>query len=504
MLRDIGSKLLDLYCFNMEKYSFMYRGKDGEAVYRTVAKPFSIKHIYHHLDGRITMSVFGGKMDTVFSTFDVDEPDPDLVRRVMDKLAELGVPRERMYVSTSGNKGYHIDIFYDKPIYKASGERLYKYVMKDPELAGRKVEYFPTGGRCIKIPLGVNLKSGRRCWYLDRETLEPIEDIEYVFSIEKWSKEEFEQMMHRLNKAAKVDLIQRALAVSEEEKVAKPKPPTRAQFSRKEWIENEPEIENPGERHNKMLKKANFLRIHGADEEILYQELLAYVERQQKKNPGCIASTQEEIEEDAQLIAHTTVKAFQPKYQWVANECVKKRESNVTGIITAQDIGNILLCKKPSARKVAFVICVYTSCFDQCTMSYKGLAERCGLSLQPVSDAVKELREKKILSYWKRGGVKEVNGQPKPEASEYKFTKKQLFGTWPEIMHKHKIFQFDNVKEDLMGFYYKTMATMLSPYELRQQMTAGELKKCQPYLAEAVVPELFREGKDDERVHDDR
>ena len=496
MLRDIGSKLMDLYCFNMEKYSFMYNGKDGEVVYRTVAKPFSIKHIYHHLDGRITMSVFGGKMDTVFSTFDVDEPDPDLVRRVMDKLAELGVPRERMYVSTSGNKGYHIDIFYDKPIYKASGERLYKYVMKDPELAGRKVEYFPTGGRCIKIPLGVNLKTGRRCWYLDLETLEPIEDIEYVLGIEKWAKDEFEGMMHRLNKAAKLDLINRGLAITAEKKEEKPKPnpPTRAQFSRQDWIESEPTIEHPGERHNKMLKKANFLRIHGADEDVLYEELLAYVERQRRKNPDCIASSQEEIEEDARAMAVTTVKAFQPKYQWIGSEHVRKNETNMSGVITAQDIANILLCSKPSVRKVAFVICVYTSCFDKCVMGYDGWMERCGLSSRTVSEALKEIREKKIVSWWKRGGVKEVNGQPKPEASEYKFTKKQLFGTWPEIMHKHKIFQFDNVKEDLMGFYYKTMATMLSPYELRQQMTAGELKKCQPYLAEAVVPELFRDG----------
>lgn len=493
MLRDIGSKLLDLYCFNMRKYSFMFKKKDGEVVYHTTNKPFSIMQIYHHLDGKMTMSVYAGDMDTVFSTFDVDEPDPDLVRRVMDKLAELGVPRERMYVSTSGNKGYHIDIFYDQPIFKASGERLYKYLMKEPRLAERKVEYFPTGGRCIKIPLGVNFKSGRRCWYLDRETLESIEDIEYVLGIEKWAKIEFEEMMYRLNKAAKTELIQRAIENAKESAQPKPKPPSREQFSRQDWVDKEPDIEHPGERHNNMLKKAKFLRIHGASEEILYEELLAYVARQQEKHPDGIASSQEEIEEDARLIAQTTVKAFEPKYNWVGNEVVRKKETNSNGVITAQDLANILLCTKPSTRKVAFVICVYTSCFGQCTMGYNGLSERSGVSVPTVNTALKELREKKIIGWWKRGGFKEINGEPRPEASSYKFTQKQLFGVWPEIMHKQKIFQFDKVRDDLMAFYYRTMATMLSPYELKNQMTAGELEKCKPYLAEAVIPERFME-----------
>lgn len=495
MLRDIGSKLMDLYCFNMEKHSFMYKKKDGEVGYRTAKTHLTIKHIYHHIDGLITLSVFGGEMDTVFSTFDVDEPDPDLVRRVMDRLAELGVPREKMYVSTSGNKGYHIDIFYDKPIYKASGERLSKYVMEDPELAERKVEYFPTGGRCIKIPLGTNFKSGRRCWYLDRETLEPIEDLEYVLSIEKWSKEEFERMMYDLNKAAKLELIRQALANAAEEKQAnpKPKPPTRAQLGRKDWIEKEPDIENPGERHNKMLKKAKFLRIHGADEEILYEELLAYAARQQEKHPGCIGSSQEEIEEDARLIAQSTVKAFPSKFQWLENNFVRKKETDAAGAITAQDLANILLLTKPSSRKVAFVICVYTSCFGKCTMSYDGFAERCSVSIPTVSDAIKEIREKKLLSKFQRGGCKIVNGQPRPVANGYWFTKKQLFGGWPGIMHKQKIFQFDKVRDDLMSFYYRTMATMLGPQELRQQMRGKEYKACEPYIAEAVIPELFRE-----------
>lgn len=462
--KEQTAKLIDLYCFNRDRFAYMYRKKDGEPGYKTMKKPLTVYHVMNHLDGRMTLSVLGGDKNTVFSTFDIDEPGLDKVRLVVDRLVALGVPRERMYISTSGNKGHHVDIFYDKPVWKSQGEKLYEYVMADPAVAEIRVEYFPTHERCIKIPLGINYKTGRRCWYLDQETLEEVEDQNYVLGIEKWSADEFEAMMYRLNKEAKLA------------KIAAAKENTGAAYERRERVvmpkhaENEPVLTGTGQRHDKMLRKAVYLRCCGADEDVLREELKAWVARQ---NPEYIGSTEDEVAADMSEIIGSVVAKYKPSREW------QRREWSSVGVVSMQDVENILkVAKTPSERKVAMLICAYTSCIGKCVMGYDTMAERTGVSLPTVVKAVKALIAAKLIKSWKRGGVKTVNGQPRFFANEYVFTDKWVYDGWPTASKKRTEFRLEDVKDDIVGFYYRTMWAMVDHDTLRTWMKPMEYKEC--------------------------
>lgn len=61
---------------------------------------------------------------------------------------------------------------------------LYLRVIQNRGLDLRKVEFRPTSGAAIKLPLSIHPKTGNICWYVDRETLAPVEDMDYILGIE--------------------------------------------------------------------------------------------------------------------------------------------------------------------------------------------------------------------------------------------------------------------------------------------------------------------------------
>ena len=461
---EVASRLLDLYCMNMSKFSFMFVNREGEAQYLAEKeRPLTIREVYAHLAGRKTISVFGADKVTCFCTFDLDESDPAKLRALVGRLVEIGIPRERLYISTSGNKGYHVDFFLDKPVYKTHGESLYKYLRREPEFAAMKLEYFPVKNRCIKIPLGINFKSGRRCWYLDPETLAPIEDERYVLGIEKWSADAFGELVWRLNKEMKLADIAEAKEHAGEWEEAEPA----RRVVMPKMADKEPVLTRTGERHNLMRSKAVFLRCcYGLDEDTIYAELMAWVGRQ---NQSLIESSEAEVERDARELAKDVVAKFVPSNVWWKQRLT---ESSKRGKITAADIGNILRAKKKSARKVAFLICVYCACFKTCTIGYRTMAEKLGLSYMTVSDAVHELIEQKIIRLAKRGGCVTVNGEPRFRANEYAF----VAAASPD--DRCVEFNFEEEKENIDGFYYRAMAAMVEPDELRRVMSKSEAARC--------------------------
>ena len=92
---------------------------------------------------------------------------------------------DKIYASLSGRKGYHVDLFFDPFVYNDVAKNIYDLVIWTAKLDPSKIEFRPTNTQAIKLPLGIHATTGRRCWYLDPVSLEPIEDIEYIYNIEK-------------------------------------------------------------------------------------------------------------------------------------------------------------------------------------------------------------------------------------------------------------------------------------------------------------------------------
>ena len=183
--KAIVDQIWSLYCENPARYhvarrGYIYMPKTGDQ-----PLPLVREKIEGHLSGEFALCVFGQTGASRFICFDVDHGGMEMVRRVVAALKELGFDGRRIYVSTSGGKGHHIEMFFTNPIEYAQMKRLYRELLTKTEATSRDIELRPSEKRSIKIPLGRHHKTGKRCWYIDMTTETEIHDLRYVLRIKR-------------------------------------------------------------------------------------------------------------------------------------------------------------------------------------------------------------------------------------------------------------------------------------------------------------------------------
>lgn len=143
-----------------------------------------------HLEGVNTYGIFNANTVNKFITFDIDYADNrDMARwatyKIIDALEnEFHISRKDIHVSFSGNKGYHVDLFFDKAIKLTDSKSFYHAVLAVADLESNNVEFRPTYTQAVKIPPGIHQKTDSRCWFVDNVTLELIESFDYLNEVE--------------------------------------------------------------------------------------------------------------------------------------------------------------------------------------------------------------------------------------------------------------------------------------------------------------------------------
>ncbi|MBA2869982.1 hypothetical protein HNQ85_000240 [Anoxybacillus calidus] len=192
-LNRIYDKFNELYIQTRSKYLIQFPNSryvtiNKKQSARTVALNDSM--LKTHLAGELTYGIFNGGYFNKFITFDVDFSDGTMARwatlKLIDVLvSEFHIMRKDIHVSLSGRKGYHVDLFFDKPLPVANVQAFYNRVIAEVgELPGGQIEFRPTWTQGIKLPLGIHQRTGNRCWFVDNETLEPIESFDYLLDVE--------------------------------------------------------------------------------------------------------------------------------------------------------------------------------------------------------------------------------------------------------------------------------------------------------------------------------
>lgn len=142
-----------------------------------IAKQLGNNHIIAHLKGDKTIGVFSGKEVTKFMCFDVDtgkqskrvaQRDTRAIIHVL--VNEFAVPYECIEVVDSGNKGYHILLFFDDVISVNYIRAFYREVLARAEYNSTEIELRPTATQGVKLPLGVHRKTGKRAHFVDERT----------------------------------------------------------------------------------------------------------------------------------------------------------------------------------------------------------------------------------------------------------------------------------------------------------------------------------------------
>ena len=193
------STFLKLFRGNDIAHACQWIDDQGRWGFLRVERPIAQEDIQKHLTGDITLGIFPVTEDdrVHFIVFDIDtskrrilESDPnDLTKfrqqahedilRLKSTCKNMGI---RLYIEDSGYKGRHGWLFFDTPFQAGLAQKLGQRIM---HLAGGPSdgivwELFPMGKSdrhksIIKLPLGINRKNNRRCFFLT-ESGGPVQD----------------------------------------------------------------------------------------------------------------------------------------------------------------------------------------------------------------------------------------------------------------------------------------------------------------------------------------
>ena len=194
LIKLLIDKINQLYIMTRYKYLSMYlENSTNKARWGTISRnPLTDYHIKRHLNHKSTIGVFSGQALTKFISFDVDCYEKGVSRAVVSVLRDvliefLHVPKEHIHISFSGKKGYHLELFLSESISISIAEEFYRvamFVVHEMTMFDGQIEFRPNYNQGVKLPLSVHHDTNEVCWFVDTETLEPIEDFNHLLTIE--------------------------------------------------------------------------------------------------------------------------------------------------------------------------------------------------------------------------------------------------------------------------------------------------------------------------------
>lgn len=432
--------MLNRYCFFRQKYVMSVKTRIMHMPYR-----YGSKQVWEHMNGNMSLCVFAGPYKTKFLTFDVDLKDPAVIQKIADTLIDLGIPEDAINVSESGNKGYHVDIFFDDGIYNWKAKELYGLVIFMGQFDPKKVEYRPTPKQAIKLPLGIHQGTGRRCWFLDLRSMKPIKKYDYIEHVKTVSEELLDRVLESGN-ALRFRMLLDSV--------------TYEQMGRKRKVESDITIDAPGTRQRRTMEYALLLYRKGADESDIVTGLERWMNEQ---DPMMYKDPPEEVERNIRNIA-----------RWVANhgkrdgalQAAPERQRAQRGNIYKTDVIRILKAPTKSARMLAFFITLNCDMYGVCGFGTKRICEELGMSNKTVVTAAQALVDAGFFNR-KDGGYKNMGNRLQAVTNKY---------TFPEDYRR--MGRMVNVDpRDVRRAYARALTTLCDKDELKHRLTGTEYKE---------------------------
>lgn len=351
--------------------------------------------------------MFAGQYLTKFICFDVDVPDKKMatwtVYRLVNTLTEIGIPLEYIYISTSGNKGYHVELYFTNPIENRHVKSLYLMVMNKSELLNidyGQVEYRPTDGQGVKIPLGVHFKSNKRCWYVDySKGLQPIINMDYILSIEKVDSQIIFDILQREND----NLLDESVAEEVEEAKGYIDSKYQALDIYKQNIDESATVEaierlerdgltQAGMRHNSLFKLAKYYRYLGVTREECRDMLIEWMNKQDKK---FYTTKLEDCLTDINLIV-----------QYIYDKEISMTTNQSEIEVNYSEMEQIMKLKSKNEKLVAYCMLIHSKRYSLESgvfyMSYDQIAKASGLGEKTVRRIVPTLAEHGVIDFVER------------------------------------------------------------------------------------------------------
>lgn len=358
-MKEVIKKLSDLYIIQRGHYLIQY--KEGYGQYKAGqinksgkrAKALADWQFEKHLNGDFTVGTFGGKLKSKFMTFDVDFPSGlEMAKWITYKIAktldDLGV--HTYYISFSGNKGYHIDLFFKDLILIDHAQQFFDYAVKRSGVlpfsdAGNKVEFRVTDKLGVKLPLGKHQKTGNYCGFCNVEdglkVMNKAQSEEYLFTIQKMKSETIRNIIQ----AEDVNDIDTAEMVKTEDAISPHKPLKNYDQSEDYSIDRAIDLlqnglKFQGSRHKSVLLIGMYLKYSGLDREQCGIELHSWMDEQ---NAEFYSSTLDESHKDIDQVVkdiyerdynlsagNKDLTVTLDEIKWIMERCPEKNQKLIT------------------------------------------------------------------------------------------------------------------------------------------------------------------------------
>lgn len=453
MTQDIVKALNDRYGFYNRKHVKIFgKSVDTQRFY------FTDKAIESHLTGKYAIGTFAGEKATRYISIDIDAGGKSAVRKIVDALVEIGIPRDHIYISLSGKKGYHVDMYFLPWLYNSKAKNLYELVIWKTELDPKKVEFRPTNTLAGKMPLGYHQETGNRCWFLDQDTLQPIESEDYILKTEFINADTILPILKKWNKKRWNELYA-DMVLGEERKTSGKNITFNSEYY------EEKRLKEPGTRHRTMLEIAVDMRHCGANKHSIQKALTGFYYHQDQ---SLIGSSEKEVIADISDISEWAEESVPIWWASKTNE-IKPIE------ITRLEAEKILSTPTPTCRMIAAMLYGYCKIFGGACISYNRIVNAIGCSQATAEKSIKYMRENGVIQV-KSGGCIYRNG------SLHKMSNTYYIPRHSETLYGASYF-FENKLDDdnIEKFYLAVMTGLFTDQELAEKMKKPELEKCIEY-----------------------
>jgi DNA-binding Lrp family transcriptional regulator len=475
--RSLIKELNDLYFIQRGHYLIQY--KDGYSQFtagqlnKNGKKIKSIMdwHFENHLLGEFTVGTFGGKVMSKFMTFDVDFHDLEMAKWITYKLTNTlnSVGINSYYISFSGSKGYHIDIFFNDLIQISDAEKFFNHVIHKSDVTpysdeGNKVEFRVTDKQGVKLPLGIHQKTGNYCGFCLIENglkvMSKKESEQYLFSIKKISHTE---ILNIIEEHDGIELVDKKELIKVEDAIS---PHTRLKSYEQsedysislamDILQNGLKVQ--GSRHKSILLIGMYLKYSGVEQNQCKEELHAWMEWQDTNTYttpllNChkdIDQTVKDIYERNYNLSSNTkdITVTYDEIKWIIENCPEKNQKLITYAM-------LIHSKRHANLKGIFY------------MPFKDIQEATGLYNEAVQNQVNKLSKMNVIEIVERNRKPKGTGLQKKLPNLYRIN----FGN---IEESHELISKVSINKDDL---YKTNVLNNIDLCMRFYFTDKELKK---------------------------
>ncbi|MBU9720548.1 MULTISPECIES: TOTE conflict system archaeo-eukaryotic primase domain-containing protein [Bacillaceae] len=443
--QNIIQKFNQLYIIKRSKYLIL--SDKGNYVTFDKKKYENAKYltdftVYRHLEGKSTLGVFATRRASKFICFDVDIKDIHKAKWVTYKvhhaLMELGVPKNYIHISHSGNKGYHMEVFFSEPIENYVVKEFHSLVLTHAELIDidyGDVELRPTAEQGVKLPLGKHFKTkgNKRCWYVDYDKgLEPVRSYNYILNIEPVQSATIYDILNReKDSLLEEEVIEVDNTDDYIEQKYEPLPSYKQNVNEDETIEAIEKLLSEGlpmqgTRHNSLFKLAKYFKWLGLSGEQVNQELINWMEWQDESKYSMKRKDWlKDIEEIVEYIFLNDIQLT-----------VEQKEIEVSYNEMVQVVN---ICKSKNEKLLAYCLLIHSKRYSNASgvfyMSFNQMATASGLVEKSARNIINKLETNGLIEIiarnqmvTKKNGAFEtkkpnkykVNIQTKPDSNVFK------------------------------------------------------------------------------------